>query len=175
MKLRHVMREFHGITGYDRTRPLVCTHRPSAEAQPRGCAHRPSPEREDHIGSRNRTPRFSVRDSGLLHVLLGIRTERDLLAHPKGGASWEGYAVEAVISELEPDQAYFWATHQGAELDLLLFKNGRRLGLTRVRLDTPRARGADRIAGVSGHQACIPGEAATTRDVMVDRRMSEFA
>jgi uncharacterized protein len=84
-----------------------------------------------------KAPKVYVRDSGLLHVLLGIRTERDLLAHPKGGASWEGYAVEAVISGLEPDQAYFWATHQGAELDLLLFKNGRRLGIEIKRADAP--------------------------------------
>lgn len=84
-----------------------------------------------------KAPKVYVRDSGLLHVLLGIRTERDLLAHPKAGASWEGYAVEAVINELEPDQAYFWATHQGAELDLLLFKDGRRLGIEIKRADAP--------------------------------------
>jgi predicted AAA+ superfamily ATPase len=78
-----------------------------------------------------------VRDSGLLHVLLGIRTEKDLLAHPKSGASWEGYAVEEVLNELQPDQAYFWATHQGAELDFLLLKNGRRLGVEIKRTDAP--------------------------------------
>ncbi len=53
------------------------------------------------------------------------------------GASWEGYAVEAVLNQLEPDQAYFWATHQGAELDLLLFVNGRRLGVEIKRMDAP--------------------------------------
>jgi predicted AAA+ superfamily ATPase len=84
-----------------------------------------------------KAPKVYIRDSGLLHVLLGIRTEQDLLTHPKGGASWEGYAVEEVLSELEPDQAYFWATHQGAELDLLLFKNDRRLGVEIKRMDAP--------------------------------------
>ena len=65
-----------------------------------------------------RSPRIYVRDSGLLHALLGIRSERDLLSHPKSGASWEGYVVEEVLSAFEPDEAYSWATHNGAELDL---------------------------------------------------------
>ncbi len=84
-----------------------------------------------------KAPKVYIRDSGLLHVLLGIRTEKELLTHPRIGASWEGYAVEEVLSQLQPDQAYFWATHQGAELDLLLFKNGRRLGIEIKRADAP--------------------------------------
>lgn len=68
-----------------------------------------------------------------IHTLL----ERDLLNHPKCGASWEGYAIEAVIGAAQPDEAYFWATHQGAELDLLLFSNGRRLGVEVKRADAP--------------------------------------
>lgn len=79
-----------------------------------------------------------IRDSGLLHQLLGIRTERDLLAHPKCGASWEGHAIEEIIRLVEPDNAYFWATHTGAELDLLLFKDGRRIGVEVKRQDAPR-------------------------------------
>ena len=84
-----------------------------------------------------KSPKVYVRDSGLLHQLLGIRSERDLLNHPKCGASWEGYAIEAVIGAAQPDEAYFWATHQGAELDLLLFGNGRRLGVEVKRADAP--------------------------------------
>ncbi|MFL6601797.1 MAG: ATP-binding protein [Steroidobacteraceae bacterium] len=84
-----------------------------------------------------KAPKVYIRDSGLLHILLGIRTEKELFTHPKIGASWEGYAVEEALSQLEPDQAYFWATHQGAELDLLLFKNGRRLGVEVKRADAP--------------------------------------
>jgi predicted AAA+ superfamily ATPase len=84
-----------------------------------------------------KAPKVYIRDSGLLHVLLGIRTEKELFTHPRLGASWEGYAVEEVLSQLQPDQAYFWATHQGAELDLLLFKNGRRLGIEVKRADAP--------------------------------------
>jgi predicted AAA+ superfamily ATPase len=84
-----------------------------------------------------KAPKVYIRDSGLLHVLLGIRTEKELFTHPRIGASWEGYVVEEVLAQLQPDQAYFWATHQGAELDLLLFKNGRRLGIEIKRADAP--------------------------------------
>jgi predicted AAA+ superfamily ATPase len=84
-----------------------------------------------------KAPKVYIRDTGLLHVLLGIRTEKELFTHPRIGASWEGYVVEEVLGQLQPDQAYFWATHQGAELDLLLFKNGRRLGIEIKRADAP--------------------------------------
>ena len=84
-----------------------------------------------------KAPRIYVRDTGLLHFLLGVRDERQLLAHPKCGASWEGYAIEEAIRAVEPDEAYAWATYQGAELDLLLFKDGRRLGVEAKRADAP--------------------------------------
>jgi uncharacterized protein len=79
-----------------------------------------------------------VRDSGLLHTLLGISNRRDLEHHPKVGASWEGYAVEEVLKARRPDQAYFWATHGGAELDLLMLVRGRRIGVECKRVDAPR-------------------------------------
>ncbi len=85
-----------------------------------------------------KSPKVYFRDTGLLHHLLGIRDERDLLTHPKAGTSWEGYVVEEVIKAVEPDKVYFWATHQGAELDLLIFKNGRRLGVECKYADAPR-------------------------------------
>jgi len=78
------------------------------------------------------------RDSGLLHHLLGIRTAPELERHPKLGASWEGYAVEEILSAVNPDEAYFWGTHAGAELDLLLVKDGKRLGFECKRIDAPR-------------------------------------
>lgn len=93
-----------------------------------------------------KAPKVYVRDSGLLHALLGVRTESDLLAHPKAGASWEGYAVEEILKAAEPDEAYFWATHQGAELDLLLFKGGRRFGVEIKRMDAPTLTPSIRIA-----------------------------
>jgi uncharacterized protein len=86
------------------------------------------------------------RDSGLLHHLLGIRSERDLLLHPRLGASWEGYAVEEVFSAVAPDEAYFWGTHGGAELDLLLLKDGLRVGVECKRVDAPRLTASMRIA-----------------------------
>ncbi len=84
-----------------------------------------------------KAPKIYVRDAGLLHALLGVRDRRDLENHPKVGASWEGFAVEEVIKALDPDETYFWGTHGGAELDLLLFKRGRRIGIECKRMDAP--------------------------------------
>lgn len=101
----------------------------------------------ENVGKRQvKSPKVYVRDTGLLHHLLGITTESELLAHPKCGASWEGYAIEEVINTVQPDDMYFWATHQGAELDLLLFKNGRRLGVEMKRADAPKITPSMRIA-----------------------------
>jgi len=93
----------------------------------------------ENLGKRQvKSPKIYFRDTGLLHYLLGIRSELDLLTHPKGGASWEGYAVEAILRAIVPDEAYFWGTHGGAELDLLIFKDGSRLGVECKRADAPR-------------------------------------
>jgi predicted AAA+ superfamily ATPase len=70
-----------------------------------------------------------VRDSGLLHSLLGIRTRRDLLSHPKLGASWEGHALEQTLALCGSNDSYYWGTHNGAELDLLLFRGGKSYGV----------------------------------------------
>lgn len=93
-----------------------------------------------------KAPKVYLRDSGLLHYLLGIRTEADLLAHPGCGASWEGYVIEEALSVVQPDEAYFWATHNGAELDLLLIKDGKRIGLECKRADAPRLTASMKIA-----------------------------
>ena len=93
-----------------------------------------------------RSPKIYVRDTGLLHQLLGIKLERDLLRHPKLGGSWEGYLVEELIKRVEPDESYFWATHNGAEMDLLLLKDGRRLGFEIKRQDAPGLTPSMRIA-----------------------------
>ena len=92
----------------------------------------------ENLGKRQvRSPKVYVRDSGLLHSLLGITNQYDLENHPKVGASWEGYAVEEVLKSFRPDEAYYWATYNGAELDLLLFKKGRRIGIECKRADAP--------------------------------------
>lgn len=93
-----------------------------------------------------KSPKIYFRDSGLLHQLIGIRGQKDLLTHPKCGASWEGYVIEELLTASRPDEAYFWGTHAGAEIDLLLFKDGRRIGVEIKRADAPRLTPSMRIA-----------------------------
>lgn len=101
----------------------------------------------ENLGKRQvKSPKVYVRDSGLLHTLLVIADRRALELHPKVGASWEGFAIEQVLRAVRPDEAYFWATHQGAELDLLLFKHGRRVGVECKRTDAPKLTPSMRIA-----------------------------
>jgi uncharacterized protein len=101
----------------------------------------------ENLGKRQvKAPKVYVRDSGLLHAFLGVLNQRDLEHHPKVGASWEGYAVEEILKALRPDDAYYWATHNGAEVDLVLFKNGRRIGVECKRVDAPTLTPSMRIA-----------------------------
>lgn len=93
-----------------------------------------------------KAPKIYVRDSGLLHQLLGIGTLKDLLCHPKLGASWEGFVIEQVLMTQAHDEDFFWASHQGAEIDLILRQNGRLFGLECKRTDTPRLTPSIRIA-----------------------------
>jgi uncharacterized protein len=105
------------------------------------------PPWHENLGKRQvKAPKVFVRDSGLLHTLLGIATRRDLESHPKVGASWEGYAVEEILKAVRPDEAYYWATHQGAELDLLLFRRGKRIGIECKRAAAPTLTPSMRIA-----------------------------
>lgn len=75
-----------------------------------------------------KSPKVYVRDSGLLHQLLGLRTFEELEGHPKLGASWEGFAIEQTLKAFPEWDSHYWATHAGAELDLLLVRGSRRLG-----------------------------------------------
>jgi hypothetical protein len=101
----------------------------------------------ENLGKRQvKAPKVYVRDTGLLHTLLGVTDRRSLEHHPKVGASWEGYAVEEVLKAHQPDEAYYWATHSGAEIDLILFKNGRRIGVECKRADAPSLTPSMRIA-----------------------------
>ena len=100
-----------------------------------------------NIGKRQvKAPKIYWRDSGLLHQLLGITDRNALLAHPRSGASWEGFALEALIGALAPDEVYFWATHAGAELDALLIRDGKRLGVEIKRADAPHLTPSMRLA-----------------------------
>lgn len=84
-----------------------------------------------------KAPKVYVRDSGVLHSLLGLETHDDLAGHPKLGASWEGFVVEQLISALQTRDAYYWATHGGAELDLLIHSRGKRYGFEIKYTDAP--------------------------------------
>lgn len=92
----------------------------------------------ENMGKRQvKSPKVFVRDSGLLHALLGLETYDDLLGHPKAGASWEGFAIEQILGLLRTQEAYFWSTYQGAELDLLVTIRGRRYGFEMKMSDAP--------------------------------------
>ena len=100
-----------------------------------------------NLGKRQvKAPKIYLRDSGLLHELLGVAEPGALGRHPKCGASWEGFALDQVLRIARPDEAYFWATHAGAELDLLMFKDGRRVGVEFKHTDAPHLTPSMRIA-----------------------------
>jgi predicted AAA+ superfamily ATPase len=84
----------------------------------------------------------------LLHALLNLRTRADIEAHPKLGASWEGFVIGEIRRRLEVDrnEAFFWATHAGAELDLLVVRGRRRPGFEIKRTTAPRVTPSMRIA-----------------------------
>lgn len=84
-----------------------------------------------------KAPKIYVRDSGLLHSLLGLATAADLSGHPKLGASWEGFVIEQVIAAMQTRDAYYWATQSGAELDLMVFSKGKRHGFEIKYADAP--------------------------------------
>ena len=84
-----------------------------------------------------KSPKLYVRDTGLLHALLELDRHRELLGHPKLGASWEGFALEQVLALLPSQSAHFWATHSGAELDLMLTIRGKRYGFEFKHADAP--------------------------------------
>lgn len=84
----------------------------------------------ENIGKRQvKAPKIYIRDSGLLHALFGLPTFQSLLAHPKAGASWEGFALEQFLSFARPPEAFFWATHNKAEIDLFFMSGGLRYGV----------------------------------------------
>jgi len=84
-----------------------------------------------------KAPKIYIRDSGIFHSLLQVSTLADLHGHPKIGASWEGFALEHVINIFRTRDAYFWATHAGAELDLMLTITGKRYGFEFKYTDAP--------------------------------------
>lgn len=132
------------------------------------------PSWRENIGKRQvKAPKVYIRDSGLLHALLGLSSARELQVHPKVGASWEGFALNAVISRLQaqPEECFFWATHSGAELDLLVIRGSRRLGFEFKRSTTPKVtrsmRGAIQDLGLRRLWVVHAGERAADLDRQV--------
>lgn len=115
-----------------------------------------------------KAPKLYLRDSGLLHALLGIEDRRGLFSHPKVGASWEGFCIEQVLDRFGSRNAWFWATHGGAELDLLLQLRGRFVGVEVKFSEQPRITRSMRIAiadlGLSHLYIIYPGSARIPLD-----------
>ena len=95
-----------------------------------------------------KTPKMYIRDSGLMNTLSRIEKEEDMITHPLKGAIWEGFALEELIRHLNlaPEESFFWRTHNSAEIDLLVFKNGKKYGFEFKFADTPKITKSIRIA-----------------------------
>lgn len=93
-----------------------------------------------------KAPKVYIRDTGVLHTLLGLKNESETLRHPRCGASWEGFVIEEVIRSVDPEDVYFWATHNAAEIDLVFTKGGRMYGVECKRADAPAMTPSIRIA-----------------------------
>jgi len=93
-----------------------------------------------------KAPKIYFRDSGLLHNLLNIPDEFSLMGNPKLGASWEGFALEQLLQIIKPNDAYFWSTYSGAEIDLLFFYQGKRYGVEFKFNEAPKATKSMHIA-----------------------------
>jgi predicted AAA+ superfamily ATPase len=117
----------------------------------------------ENVGKRQvKSPRLYFRDTGLLHTLLGVGTMKELLSNPRCGASWEGLVIEEILARTPHQDAYWWSTHQGAEIDLVLFHRGKRYGVEIKRADapgiTPSMRSAKDALGLARISVVTPGE-----------------
>ncbi|HEV2348285.1 MAG TPA: ATP-binding protein [Terriglobia bacterium] len=101
----------------------------------------------ENLGKRQvKSPKIYLRDSGLLHALLGLPSFRYLTGHPKLGASWEGFVIEEILQLVGDRNAYFWATQSGAEIDLVLMLGGKRFGVEVKFADAPGITKSMRVA-----------------------------
>ena len=103
----------------------------------------------ENLGKRQvKSPKIYLGDPGVLHALLGIASQEDLLRHPKVGASWEGFAIDQIVARLgvRREKCFFWSTYQGAELDLFVLAGSKRLGFEVKRTSAPRLTPSMRIA-----------------------------
>ena len=93
-----------------------------------------------------KSPKMYIRDTGILNSFLELKTEAELLRHQACGASWEGFIIEQLIRKLEIDHPYYWATHQGSEIDMVYKKGGKMYGVEIKRSDAPKLTPSIRIA-----------------------------
>jgi predicted AAA+ superfamily ATPase len=101
----------------------------------------------ENIGKRQvKAPKTYLRDSGLLHTLLGLPDYHTLIGHPCLGASWEGFAIEQILRSFAPNDIYFWSTHSGAEIDLFFIHRGQRYGFEVTFNEAPNISKSMRIA-----------------------------
>lgn len=103
----------------------------------------------ENLGKRQiKSPKIYFRDSGVLHALIGIRSQADMEIHPKMGSFWEGFALEEIIRQtgISSEECYFWATQSKAELDLFIIKDGKRIGYEFKYSDAPKITPSMRIA-----------------------------
>lgn len=129
----------------------------------------------ENIGKRQvKTPKIYFRDSGIFHALLGVSSPEALLLHPKLGASWEGFAMEEIKRALNAreEDCFFWAVHQQAELDLMIIKEGKKLGFevkyTDSPMTTPSMRAALKALKLDSLTIVCPGRATYRVDDMID-------
>ena len=108
-----------------------------------------------------KAPKVYLRDTGILHQLLVLPDERAVTGHPSLGASWEGFAIEQILQILKPTEFHYWATYQGAEIDLLVLHRGQPFGIEIKFNEAPRITRSMRAAMSTLHLKhlwiCYPG------------------
>lgn len=127
----------------------------------------------ENTGKRQvKSPKIYVRDSGILHTLLGLPNAATIESHPKLGSSWEGFVIEHIIQAFGERNCMFWATQAGAELDLLVFHKGKRYGFEIKYADAPRTTKSMRVAietlGLNNLFAVYPGGASYVIDESIE-------
>ena len=120
-----------------------------------------------------KSPKIYIRDSGLLNYLLQITSPMDLISSPKIGALFEGFCIEEIIKlhRLDYGDCYYWATISRAELDLMIFQNGKRIGFEIKYTDAPKITASMRIAmedlKLDFLNIIVPGE----QNIMMDKNI----
>ena len=124
-----------------------------------------------------KSPKIYIRDSGVLHYLMGVATQRELHRHPKIWASWEGFIIENIIQILGKDElhCYFWATHGGAEIDFVVIEKGSLRGFEIKRTSSPKITPSMRIAVEDLNLSQLDVIHAGARTFQLDERIRAVA